>query len=102
MKVFLFIVGLAAVSRAQTPQKVPPQKIIDDYLRAEGGSKALAQIRTETIAGNLTEESTGKTGSYSLIAKAPDRFYSEIVIEPDHTVEAYNGMSAWGQTPAES
>ncbi len=96
MKVFLFLAALAGVSNAQTPQK-----IIDEYLRAEGGSKALAQIRTETIAGSLTEESTGKTGSYSLIAEAPNQFYSEIIIEPDHTAEAYNGMSAWGQNPAE-
>jgi hypothetical protein len=101
MKGFLFIAGLAAVSLAQTPQKLPPQKIIDDYMRAEGGSKMLVQIRTETIAGNLTDEAAGKTGSYSLIVKAPDRFYSEIVMEPDHTVEAYNGMSAWRQNSAE-
>ena len=96
MKVLVFLAVFTAAARAQTAQKV-----IDDYLRAEGGSKAVAQIRTETIAGSLTEESTGKTGSYSLIAKAPDQFYSEVIVEPDRTVEAYNGKSAWGQNPAE-
>jgi hypothetical protein len=78
-----------------------PQKIIDEYLQAQGGAKAVARIRTETIAGNLTEESTGKTGSWSLIARAPDRFYTEIIAGPDRTVEAYNGMSAWGQDSPE-
>ncbi len=82
------------------------QKVIDDYLKASvkagGGAKALAQIRTETISGNLTDEATGKTGTYSLIAKAPNQFYSEIVIGPDRTVEAYNGMSAWGQRPGQA
>lgn len=73
------------------------QKAIDEYLKALGGSKALAQIRTETIAGSLTEESTGRKGSWALITKAPNRFYSEIIVGTDRVVEAYNGMSAWGQ-----
>jgi hypothetical protein len=100
MKALVFIC-VAAVASAQslktTPQKVLPQRVIDDYVRAVGGAKALAQIRTETIAGSLTEESTGKMGSYSLIVKAPNRLYSEIIVEPDRDVDAYNGMSAWGQ-----
>jgi hypothetical protein len=92
---------VAAVAWAQapkaTPQNILPQRVIDEYVRALGGAKALAQIRTGTIAGSLTEESTGKMGSYSLIVKAPNRYYSEIIVEPDRDVDAYNGMSAWGQ-----
>jgi hypothetical protein len=76
-----------------------PQKIVDDYLRARGGAKLAAQIQTATIAGSLTEEATGKTGSFSLITKAPNRFYSEIIAGTDRIVDAYNGMSAWGQEP---
>ena len=38
-----------------------------------------------------------KSGTYSLITKAPDKFYSEIIIEPYRLIEAYNGKSAWGQ-----
>jgi hypothetical protein len=77
--------------------KVTAQKVIDDYLRAEGGAKALEQIQTEAIAGSLTEESTGQSGSYARIVQTPNRFYSEIVVEPEHDVDAYNGMSAWGE-----
>ncbi len=86
---------LLAVSSACLAQT--PQKIIDDYLHAEGGAKALAKVQSLTIAGSLREESTDTNGSYSLITKAPNKFYSEIVIEPRHSVAAYNGMSAWGQ-----
>ena len=74
-----------------------PQKIVDEYIHAEGGAKALAKIQTATIAGSLTDEATGQTGSYSLITKAPNKFYSEIIIEPHRLIEAYNGKSAWGQ-----
>jgi hypothetical protein len=91
MKLLLFLAASALALAAD-----PAQKVIDDYLKAQGGAKALAQLRTETITGNLSDES-GKTGSYSLITKAPNQFYSEILIEPNRTVEAYNGMSAWGQ-----
>jgi hypothetical protein len=90
------LIFLTVVAWAQPP-KTTPQKVIDDYVRAMGGAKALAQIRSETIAGSLREEATGKTGSYSLIVKAPNRFYLEIIVEPDRDVDAYNGMSAWGQ-----
>jgi len=84
--------GGASACLAQTPQK-----IIDDYLHAEGGAKALAKIQTLTIAGNSREESSDTNGAYSLITKAPNKFYSEILIEPQHTISAYNGMSAWSQ-----
>jgi hypothetical protein len=84
--------GGASACLAQTPQK-----IIDDYLHAEGGAKALAKIQTLTIAGNLREDASDASGSYSLITKAPNKFYSEILIEPQHTISAYNGMSAWSQ-----
>jgi hypothetical protein len=93
---FYFVTGLLlAVSSTCFAQT--PQKIVDDYLRAEGGAKALAKVQSLTIAGSLREESSDTNGSYSLITKAPNKFYSEIVIEPQHTIAAYNGMSAWGQ-----
>ncbi len=73
------------------------QKIIDDYLHAEGGAKTLAKIQTVTIIGNLREGAAQTNGSYSLITKAPNKFYSEILIGPQHSILASNGMSAWSQ-----
>ncbi len=84
--------GAVSACLAQTPQK-----IIDDYLRAEGGAKTLAKIQTVTITGNLREGSAETNGSYSLITKVPNKFYSEILIEPQHSLVASNGMSAWRQ-----
>jgi len=73
------------------------QKIVDEYVHAEGGAKALARIQTASSTGSLTDDATGQSGTYSLITKAPDKFYSEIIIEPRRMIEAYNGKSAWGQ-----
>ena len=47
------------------------QKIVDEYVRAEGGAKALARIQTASITGSLTDDATGQSGTYSLITKAP-------------------------------
>jgi hypothetical protein len=92
-------VCLPAGLTAETPLK--PEKIVEQYVTAMGGARMLARIQAQSIAGNLTEISTGRTGSYSLITKAPNRFYLEQLIEPDHEVTAYNGMSAWAQNPAD-
>jgi hypothetical protein len=73
------------------------QKIVDEYVHAEGGARALAKIQTASITGGLVDDATGQSGTYSLITKAPDKFYSEIVIEPSRLIEAYNGKSAWDQ-----
>ena len=72
--------------------------MINEYVKAMGGAKTLARIQTETVTGNVVSEATGQSGVYSLILKSPDRFYSEIVMEPEREIEAYNGMSGWGMT----
>jgi hypothetical protein len=87
-----FLLALATNCLAQSPQK-----IIDDYVHAEGGAKALATAQSITIRGSLRDESTEASGSYSLISKAPNKLYSEIVIEPQRSIAAYNGKSAWGE-----
>lgn len=94
----LFSTGLPCP--AQTPQK-----IVDEYLRAAGGAKALARVQTLTIAGSVRVESkdsqdddADQAGSYSLIAKAPNQYYSETLIARSRMATAYNGKSAWGQS----
>jgi hypothetical protein len=90
------LVFFAGSSGAQTPQK-----IIDEYIHAEGGARALARIQSLSIAGSLhvesADDSSQQSGSYSLITKAPNKLYSEIIIEPQRVVASYNGKSAWGQ-----
>jgi hypothetical protein len=89
---------LAALSRPIYAQDAG--KIVDQYLKAQGGSKALSKVRTVTIEGTITNSADGKSGTYTFDTKLPNRYYSELVLG-DHTViEAYNGKSAWHQTLA--
>jgi hypothetical protein len=70
------------------------QKIVDQYIKAVGGSKALAKAKTITIEGTF-HTSDDKTGTYTLSTRLPNRYYSELVAGDTSLIEAYNGKSAW-------
>ncbi|MGB8476320.1 MAG: hypothetical protein WCE61_19740 [Candidatus Acidiferrum sp.] len=86
---------LPRVSRAQDPAKIANQ-----YVKAAGGHKALSRIKTMTLEGAFTSAADGKSGTYTLETKLPNRYYSELVIGGKSLVEAYNGKSAWRQNEA--
>jgi len=73
-------------------------KIVDQYIKAQGGSKELAKVQTLAIEGAFTNAADGKSGTYTFDTKLPNRYYSELVAGDRTLVEAYNGKSAWHQT----
>src|SRR5215510_5670264 len=75
-----------------------PGKIMDQYVKAAGGAKALKGIQTLAIEGNFTN-GEGKAGTYTLDTKLPNRLYSELLVADNGYIEAYNGKSAWHRTP---
>jgi hypothetical protein len=56
-----------------------PSKIIDQYVKAAGGGKALAKIQTLTLEGTFSGDQ-GKSGTYTLDTKLPNRYYSELLV----------------------
>ena len=74
-------------------------KIVDQYVKAAGGGKALARIQALTIEGTFTGDD-GKSGTYTLDTKLPNRYYSELLVGEKNLIEAYNGKSAWHQNLA--
>jgi hypothetical protein len=76
-----------------------PGKIVDQYVKAAGGAKALSRIQTLTLEGTFTSED-GKTGTYTLDTKLPNRYYSELLAGEENLIEAYNGKSAWHRNAA--
>jgi len=99
MRPHLVIAGISlAVALACLPARAQdPEKIVDQYIKAVGGSKAISKIRTLAIEGTFTTPD-GKTGTYTLDTRIPNRYYSELVVADQNVVEAYNGKSAWHQT----
>jgi hypothetical protein len=86
------LLGWAVPVRAQDAEK-----IVDQYIKAQGGSKALSKIQTLTIEGTFAGAADGKTGTYTFDTKLPNRYYSELVVGDRSLIEAYNGKSAWHQ-----
>jgi hypothetical protein len=75
-----------------------PSKIVDQYVKAAGGGKALSKVQTETLEGTFTNPADGKPSTYTLSLKLPNRYYSEFVLGDKNLIEAYNGKSAWHQS----
>ena len=76
-------------------------KIVDQYIKAEGGSKVLAKVNTLTLEGTFANSANEKAGTYTLITKQSNRYYSELVDGDRTSIEAYNGKSAWHQNAGE-
>src|SRR5882724_6128186 len=74
-------------------------KIVDQYVKAAGGARALAKIQTLTLEGSFTSDD-GMMGTYTLDTKLPNRYYSELLVGEKNLIEAYNGKSAWHQNAA--
>jgi hypothetical protein len=72
-------------------------KIIDQYLRAAGGAKAISRIQTMAIEGTFTG-ADGKAGTFTLNTRSPNRYYAELVAGDQGWIEAYNGKSAWHES----
>src|SRR5216683_1304183 len=70
------------------------QKLVDQYIKAAGGSKALSKALTITLEGTFNT-ADGKSGTYTHNTKLPNRYYSELVAGDTSVIEAYNGKSAW-------
>jgi hypothetical protein len=96
LPIVAFALMAVAISAAPTRAQ-DPEKIIDQYIKTQGGGKNLAKAQTISIEGTLTT-ADGKAGTYTFDTKLPNRYYSEIVIGDQNIVEAYNGKSAWHRT----
>jgi hypothetical protein len=92
--IILYCLGSPSPALSQEPGKT-----VDQYIKAAGGGKALTKIQTLTLEGTFTGED-GKSGTYTLDTKLPNRYYSELLVGDKNVIEAYNGKSAWHQTAA--
>ncbi len=90
----LILVGAVSPAPAQEARK-----IVEQYVKAAGGGRALAKIQTLTLEGTFTTDD-GKSGTYTLDTKLPNRYYSELLVGERNVIEAYNGKSAWHESAA--
>jgi hypothetical protein len=74
-------------------------EIVNRYVKAAGGGRALSKIQTLTLEGTFTTDD-GKSGTYTFDTKLPNRYYTEFLVGDKNLIEAYNGKSAWRQNVA--
>ena len=99
LPVAAFALGITAFLTVPTrAQSQDPEKIIDQYIKVQGGAKNLGKAQTISVEGTLTNAADGKTGTYTFDSKLPNRYYSELVLGDQNVIEAYNGKSAWHRT----
>lgn len=77
-----------------------PSKLVEQHVKAIGGSKVISGIRTFTFEGTVIRTSDGKSGTFTLESKSPNRYYEEFLFSEHAEILAYNGKSAWRQNSA--
>ncbi|MGB9471414.1 MAG: hypothetical protein WBQ59_18865, partial [Candidatus Acidiferrum sp.] len=92
----LSLTGFALLS-APLARAQDASRIIDQYVKAAGGSKNLAKVRTLLIDGTVQSGGDEKSGTFSFRVKLPNRYYTELRSGGKTEIEAYNGKSAWHQ-----
>lgn len=85
--------GIVASPIAQGQDQ--PAKLVNQYLKAQGGSSRLSKVRSVALEGSVTRSSDGKTGTFTLDTKFPNRYYLELLLGEQSEILAYNGKSAW-------
>jgi len=73
-------------------------KIIDQYIKAAGGTKTLTHVQTLAIDGNVANTAGSQPGTFTFMVKQPNRYYSELRSQGKTFIESYNGKSAWHNT----
>jgi hypothetical protein len=90
------LVSLAAITLAALPALAQDAtKILDDSIKASGGSRAIGKLLTMSVEGTVARQSDAKLGTYTLHLKSPNRYYLEITFNGQPEIFAYNGKSAW-------
>jgi hypothetical protein len=94
---FAVTAALSATTIVSGARAQDPQRVVDLYIKAAGGSKALSKARSIVLEGSF-QTADGKSGTYTLDTRLPNRYYCEIVAGDTNLIEAYNGKSAWRRT----
>jgi len=92
-----FLLLFGSSSRLACAQE--PEKVVEQYVKAAGGRRALSRIQTLALEGTFTTED-GKSGTFTLDTKLPNRYYEELLVGDQNLIEAYNGKSAWCRNAA--
>jgi hypothetical protein len=87
--VSLAILACPLVARAQSAEKV-----IERYVDAIGGKKALEKIVSTEISGRVTS-ADGRSGVFVQRTKRPNLFYTSLTVADVRSSSGFTGRAAW-------
>jgi len=73
--------------------------ILKKMVEAQGGKKALENIKDMTSSGTIELIQMGMTGSLTMYKKEPDKVRMDIEVMGMIITQAYDGEAAWGVNP---
>jgi hypothetical protein len=91
------LLGAAAVALAVPAGGQSADALVAKYLEARGGREKLAAIRSLRMTGKL--EMGDVEGSLVIEIKRPASVRSELTVDGQVAVQAYDGKNAWGIPP---
>src|ERR1700729_256766 len=95
LRVALVLLCVAAPLHAQDAAK-----ILNQYVKASGGARALSKIQTITLEGTVAAQNGTKPGADTFDVKLPNRYYSEMVMGDQSWIVSFNGKTKWHQNSA--
>ncbi len=76
------------------------QKIVEQYIKAAGGSKAITRIHALALEGALEAGPEESAGTFTYELREPNRCYLEVISGEKRLIEGFNGKSGWRETHA--
>lgn len=93
----LAVVVMMSLSCVRVSRAQDASKIINQYVKAAGGNKALAKVQTYALDGAVHQAGQDAAGTYTFRVKSPNRLYMEFR-DGKTFIQAYNGKSAWQES----
>jgi hypothetical protein len=87
-------------SKNDAEQAPTPDQLLERYVRALGGERALRKISSRLMKGKFEAPAAQLAGDAEILTAAPDKFYSRVTI-PDsgEFISAFDGKAGWSSEP---
>jgi len=84
---------------ANVPGRPAPDKVLDDYFKAIGGSAKLSPINTIVAKGTWQGYEDTEQHPLQIFAKAPNQMTSIVENHGDLTISSFDGRNGWHAAP---
>ncbi len=94
----LLLVCACVNARAQSSKLPTPERVVNDYVKAVGGSKRLAGLRDATYEWSV-QRAGADAGTARTHLKTTGALRSDLLLNDGETDSAANARTAWARTP---